>query len=120
MRRKGQDSLGSGLKQMQGCCEKGNIRNLRVLHKAENFTSRMTVGLSMRTLLHAGNVAFSITVKNYVTKICALLGYNAALSGSSVSTFRDTPSVPSSRVKKSKMLRHIPEERRSHLIAAEA
>jgi hypothetical protein len=36
-------------------------------------------------------------------KICALLGYYAALSGSSVPTFRDNLSVPSSRVKKSKI-----------------
>jgi hypothetical protein len=35
-------------------------------------------------------------------QICALLGYYAALSGSSVPTFRDDLSVPSSRVKKSK------------------
>jgi hypothetical protein len=35
-------------------------------------------------------------------KICALLGYYAALSGSSVPTFRDNLSVPYSRVKKSK------------------
>jgi hypothetical protein len=33
---------------------------------------------------------------------CALLGYYAALSGSSVPTFRDSLSIPSSRVKKSK------------------
>jgi hypothetical protein len=33
--------------------------------------------------------------------ICALLGYYAALNGSSVPTFRDSLSVPSSRVKKS-------------------
>jgi hypothetical protein len=37
-----------------------------------------------------------------VFKTCALLGYNAALSGSPVPTFRDNLSVPSSRVKKSK------------------
>jgi hypothetical protein len=35
------------------------------------------------------------------SKICALLGYYAALSGSSVPTFRDNLSVSSSRVKKS-------------------
>jgi hypothetical protein len=33
--------------------------------------------------------------------ICALLGYYAALSGSSVPTFRDNLSVPSLKVKKS-------------------
>jgi hypothetical protein len=37
-----------------------------------------------------------------VDEICALLGYYAALSASSVPTFRDNLSVPSSRVKKSK------------------
>jgi hypothetical protein len=36
-----------------------------------------------------------------VDEICALLGYYAALSGSSVTTFRDNQSVPFSRVKKS-------------------
>jgi hypothetical protein len=35
-----------------------------------------------------------------VTEICALLEYYAAMSGSSVPTFRDNLSVPSSRVKK--------------------
>jgi hypothetical protein len=35
-------------------------------------------------------------------EICDLLGYYAALSSSSVPTFRDNRSVPSSRVKKSK------------------
>jgi hypothetical protein len=34
--------------------------------------------------------------------ICPLLGYYAALSGSSAPTFRDNLSVPSSSVKKSK------------------
>jgi hypothetical protein len=34
--------------------------------------------------------------------ICALLGYYAALSGSSVPTFRNNLLVPSARVKKSK------------------
>ena len=37
-----------------------------------------------------------------VTEICALLGYYAAFSSSSVPTFRGNLSVPSSRVKKSK------------------
>jgi hypothetical protein len=37
-----------------------------------------------------------------VDKVCALLGYYAALSGSSVRTFRDNFLVPSSRVKKFK------------------
>ena len=37
--------------------------------------------------------------------ISALLGYYAASSGSSVSTFRDNLSVPSSRVKKSSLYR---------------
>jgi hypothetical protein len=36
-----------------------------------------------------------------VDEICALLGYYAALSRTSVLTFRDNLSVPSSRVKKS-------------------
>jgi hypothetical protein len=37
-----------------------------------------------------------------VDEICVLLEYYAALSGSSVPTFRDNLSVPSSRIKKSK------------------
>ena len=37
-----------------------------------------------------------------VDEICALLGYYAALIGIYVPTFRDNPSAPSSRVKKSK------------------
>jgi hypothetical protein len=37
-----------------------------------------------------------------VEDICALLGYHAASSGSSVPTFRDNISIPSSRAKKSK------------------
>jgi hypothetical protein len=36
-----------------------------------------------------------------VDDICALLGYYAALCGGSVPTFREIPSVPYSRVKKS-------------------
>jgi hypothetical protein len=41
-------------------------------------------------------------ITNYLIEICALLGYYSTLSGSSVLTFRDNVSVPSSRVKKSK------------------
>jgi hypothetical protein len=37
-----------------------------------------------------------------INEICALLGYYAAFDGNSVPKFRDNPSVPSSRVKKSK------------------
>jgi hypothetical protein len=37
-----------------------------------------------------------------VDEICAILGYYAAQSGSSVPTFRDSVSVPPSRVMKSK------------------
>jgi hypothetical protein len=40
--------------------------------------------------------------RHNVDEMCALLGYYAALCGSSVPTFRDNLSVPSSRVKKSK------------------
>jgi hypothetical protein len=36
-------------------------------------------------------------------EICALLGHYAALNGDPILTFRDNVSVPSSRVKKSKM-----------------
>ena len=74
--------------------------------------------------------------ENWGSKICALMGYYATLSASSLPTFRDNLLVPSSRVKKVwtswplKMkprgctetsvkdyysaLRNIPEERRSH------
>jgi hypothetical protein len=38
-----------------------------------------------------------------VDEVCALLGHYAALSGSAVSSFRDDISVPSSRVKTSKI-----------------
>jgi hypothetical protein len=41
----------------------------------------------------------------YLYKICALLGYYAALSGNPLLTFPDNVSVPSSRVKKSKKKR---------------
>jgi hypothetical protein len=37
-----------------------------------------------------------------VGEICTLLGYNAAFNGSSLLTFRDNISVPSSSVKKFK------------------
>jgi hypothetical protein len=37
-----------------------------------------------------------------VYEICALLGYNAALSGNPLPMFRDNESVPSSRVRKAK------------------
>jgi len=40
--------------------------------------------------------------RNNVDQICRLLGYYAAQSGNSIPTFRDNPSVSSSRVKKSK------------------
>ena len=39
-----------------------------------------------------------------VNYICALPGYYAAQGGNSVLKFRDNPSVPSSRVKKSNVL----------------
>jgi len=35
-----------------------------------------------------------------VDEICLLMGYNAALRGNSLQTFRDKTSVPSSRVKR--------------------
>jgi hypothetical protein len=82
--------------------------------------------------------------RHFLSGICSILGYYAALSGSSVPTFRDKISVPSSTVKISKppgcfswtcwrlkmepigypetsvqnyhsMLCNMPEERRSHL-----
>jgi len=40
----------------------------------------------------------------YKYDICTILGYYAAYSGNSLPTFRDNLSVPSSRVKKSKLL----------------
>jgi hypothetical protein len=40
-------------------------------------------------------------------EICALLGYYAALSGSSVPTFRDNLSVPYSRIKKVSYLKYL-------------
>ena len=46
-----------------------------------------------------------------VGEICALMGYYVACSGNSLPTFRDSLSVPSSRVHKTK--KNIPEERRS-------
>jgi hypothetical protein len=51
-----------------------------------------------------------------VVEVFALLGYCAAYVGSYLPTFRDSLSVPSSRVKQSNnykhTLRNIPEERR--------
>jgi hypothetical protein len=41
-----------------------------------------------------------VLAQKVTDEICAHLGYYAALSGSSVQTFRDYISVPSSRVKK--------------------
>jgi len=40
-------------------------------------------------------------------KICPVLGHHAACGGNSVPTFRGILSVPSSNVKKSRMLKHI-------------
>jgi hypothetical protein len=48
------------------------------------------------------DLVLQTTQSIYVYEICALLGYYAALNGSSVPTFRDDLSVPSLRVKKSK------------------
>jgi hypothetical protein len=42
-----------------------------------------------------------ISIRRYVYDIGALVGYHAAFTVSSVPTFRDNLSVPSSRVKKS-------------------
>jgi hypothetical protein len=42
--------------------------------------------------------------RRHVGEICAILGYYTASCGSSVPTFRDNVSVPSSRVKKSKKM----------------
>jgi hypothetical protein len=44
----------------------------------------------------------------HVDDICALLGYYAALIGSSLPTFRDNLSVPSSRVKSLRPLKMVP------------
>ena len=49
-----------------------------------------------------GKICVISVFRRYVDEICALLGYHAALSCSSVPTFREKLSVPSSRVKKSK------------------
>jgi hypothetical protein len=50
------------------------------------------------------NITFGVIsgFRRDVDDICALLGYYAASSGSSVPTFRDNISVPPSRVKKYK------------------
>jgi hypothetical protein len=73
--------------------------------------------------------ALRVIIIIYETEICALLGYYAALNGSSVPTFRANLSFPSSRDGKMGpidcpetsvqnyhlTLRNIPEERRSHV-----
>jgi hypothetical protein len=43
-------------------------------------------------------VAYQVSIKHQDPEYCALLGYYAASSGNSLSTFRDDLSVPSSRV----------------------
>jgi hypothetical protein len=55
--------------------------------------------------LHNGKDEMAVNEKSTTrSKIYALLGYCAELSGSSVPTFQDNLSVPSSRVKKSKKI----------------
>jgi hypothetical protein len=56
----------------------------------------------LTALLPKIHIFWDVTPCRIVNKICALLGYYAALSGSSVPTIRDNLSVPSSRVKMSK------------------
>jgi hypothetical protein len=61
--------------------------------------------LNRRTIRQCGNNGSIRVISGFcrdLHDICALLGYYAALSDSSVLTFRDNLSVPSSRVKKSK------------------
>ena len=106
--------------------------------------STVTTGqksVSSNTLEETSENSLPIVISGFrrdVAEICALLGYYAALSGSSVLSFQENLSVPSSRIKKfflglpdPKMgpigspetsiqnhrstLRNIPEERRSQL-----
>jgi hypothetical protein len=44
-----------------------------------------------------------LRVRRDVDEICAVLGYHAASNGNPLPTFQDNVSVPSSRVKRSKM-----------------
>jgi hypothetical protein len=58
-------------------------------------------GLSSR--LAQGWHCMISSFRRQVDELCALLGYYATYSDTSLPTFRDNPSVPSSRVNKSKM-----------------
>jgi len=52
------------------------------------------------------------TIINYIkVNICAFLGYYTAYNGNFLPTFRDNPSVPSSRVKVSKKKKVVPKRR---------
>ena len=68
--------------------------------------STVTTGqksVSSNTLEETSENSLPIVISDFrrdVPEICALLGYYAALSGSSVPTFQENLSVPSSRVKK--------------------
>ena len=99
------------------------------------------VGLTIFTRRKTSNSTDLCTISDFcrdVDKICALLGHYAACSGNSVSTFRDSLSVPSPKVEKLEIcwpltvrplrcsetsadnchsaLRNTPEERGSHLV----
>jgi hypothetical protein len=75
---------------------------------------RITLGLkpvlrvqrsATRRLRHAGTSVLLCLISGFrsdVDQVCGLLGYYAAQSGNSIPTFRDNPSVSSSRVKKFK------------------
>jgi hypothetical protein len=64
--------------------------------------TKAAVGLSVLTAHKRSSVI--LVFRRDVYEICFLLGCYAALSGSSVPTFRDNLSVPFSRVKKSDFL----------------
>jgi hypothetical protein len=121
------------------------------LHRSRSCVEKLLINyipveLCVRSTKLMHNVEFVCVISSFrrdVDEICALQGYYAVLIGSSVPTFRDNLSHPSSRVKKSKkkrkllwvsswplkmgpmccpetsvqnynfMLRNIPEERRS-------
>jgi hypothetical protein len=118
-------------------CGIGNATLHTLTHYKRLFLMKIhdlpsTLSLFVFLDLYSVSVIVISRFRRYVDDICALLEYYVALSGSSVPTFRDNLSVPSSRVKKSKKtgqidcpetslqnshstLRNIPEERRSRL-----
>ena len=78
-----------------------NPNNISQDYEIQTSTPSIILCSPVTSSLLVLNVLLSALFSTILSLICALLGYYAALSGSSVPTFRDNLSVPSSRVKKS-------------------